>query len=144
MSDVVAQLRAELGERVLTDERALAAHARDTWVLTELEDLEGSPPAPPLAVVEAASTEDVSRALAICRAAREAGAVTPSPRLSAQQRSAVLSLLQTLDPGGGCGGSGSGSRHENSRQRKHRKKVSISSQLHHTSSPQTNLKLKHF
>ena len=55
----------------------------------------------------------------------EAGTVTPSPRLSVQQRSAVLSLLQTLDPGGGSSGSGSGSgsRHENSRQRKHRKKV---------------------
>jgi alkyldihydroxyacetonephosphate synthase len=70
VSDVVQRLEGVLGARVRSDEATRAAHRRDTWVLSELRDLEGRPGPLPLAVVEAASTDDVSRALAICRAAR--------------------------------------------------------------------------
>jgi alkyldihydroxyacetonephosphate synthase len=67
LSDVVERLRAALGERVRTDEQTRRAHRRDWWVLSELQDLEGRGPALPRAVVEAATTQDVSRTLAICR-----------------------------------------------------------------------------
>ncbi|UCE87013.1 MAG: FAD-binding oxidoreductase [Deltaproteobacteria bacterium] len=66
----MSRLRASLGERVSTDAETLAAHRRDTWVLSELDDLEGRSGPPPVAVVAAASTEDVSTALGLCRAAR--------------------------------------------------------------------------
>jgi alkyldihydroxyacetonephosphate synthase len=70
MSGIVATLERELGARVRTDAATLAAHSRDTWVLSDLDDLEGHPPAPPLAVVEARSTEEVALTLVLCRAAR--------------------------------------------------------------------------
>jgi alkyldihydroxyacetonephosphate synthase len=70
MTDVVAALRKELGDRVRTDPDTLAAHRRDSWVLSELHDLEGRPGPPPCAVVEAQTTDDVSRTLVICRGAR--------------------------------------------------------------------------
>jgi hypothetical protein len=57
MTDVVAALAKELGDRVRTDPDTLAAHRRDTWVLSELHDLEGRPGPPPIAVVEAQSTD---------------------------------------------------------------------------------------
>ena len=60
-------------------------------------------------------------------ASQRAGAATAvgSPRLSAEQRSAVLSLLQTLD-GGGASAATSGAsstRSDTARPRKNRKKV---------------------
>ena len=66
--------------------------------------------------------------LAVVPASPQAGPApsSSSPRLSAEQRSAVLSLLQTLDGGGGSSGttgSGASSRQEKSRQKKNRKKV---------------------
>jgi len=70
MTDVVAALRKQLGDRVRTDPDTLGAHRRDTWVLSELHDLEGRPGPPPSAVVEAQTTDDVSRTLVICRGAR--------------------------------------------------------------------------
>jgi alkyldihydroxyacetonephosphate synthase len=70
MADVVAALGKELGDRLRTDPETLTSHRRDTWVLSELHDLEGRPGPLPLAVVEARSAEDVSRALAVCREAR--------------------------------------------------------------------------
>jgi alkyldihydroxyacetonephosphate synthase len=70
VSDVVAMLRAQLGERVHTDPEALAAHRRDAWVLSELEDLEGRAVPLPVAVVFASSTDDVATALRVCREAR--------------------------------------------------------------------------
>jgi alkyldihydroxyacetonephosphate synthase len=70
VGDVVAALRERLGERVQTEPSVLASHRRDTWVLSELRDLEGHPGPLPLAVVEARSTEDVSHALRVCRAER--------------------------------------------------------------------------
>jgi alkyldihydroxyacetonephosphate synthase len=70
MTDVVSALRKELDDRVRTDPGTLAAHRRDTWVLSELHDLDGRPGPSPCAVVEAQTTDDVSRALVICRGAR--------------------------------------------------------------------------
>lgn len=70
MGDVVAALRDALGARVRTDPATLDAHRRDTWMLSELRDLEGRPPPRPRAVVEPESTGDVARALGICREAR--------------------------------------------------------------------------
>lgn len=69
MASIVKRLEAELGDCVRTDAESLAAHRRDSWVLSELDDLEGRPPPAPLAVVEARSTADVSRTLVLTRAA---------------------------------------------------------------------------
>jgi len=69
VSEVVTRLREQFGERVLTDAESLAAHWRDSWVLSELREIEGDALPSPLAVVEAESTEDVSRVLRTCRAA---------------------------------------------------------------------------
>jgi alkyldihydroxyacetonephosphate synthase len=68
--DVVAALRERLGERVRTEPVILASHRRDTWVLSELRDLEGRPGPLPLAVVEVRSSADVSQARRVCRAQR--------------------------------------------------------------------------
>jgi alkyldihydroxyacetonephosphate synthase len=69
MDDLVERLRGELGDRVRTDPETLEAHWRDSWVLSELDDLEESAPARPRAVVVAQSTADVSRTLVLCREA---------------------------------------------------------------------------
>ncbi len=70
MSDVVEKLRARLGEAVRADEDVLDAHRRDTWMLGELEDLQGADGPRPLAVVEPADTAGVAEALRVCRTAR--------------------------------------------------------------------------
>jgi alkyldihydroxyacetonephosphate synthase len=70
VSDVVDRLRESLGDAVRTDEAVREAHKRDTWMLGELEDLEGRGAPAPLAVVEPADTAQVAQALRICRAAR--------------------------------------------------------------------------
>ena len=62
-------LRSALGERVRTDDETRGAFRRDWWVLSELQDLQGNGPAPPLAVVVPESTEEVALALKTCRAA---------------------------------------------------------------------------
>ena len=72
MSEIVDALRGALGESVTTDSATLRAHCRDTWVLNELRDVEGESFSLPLAVVEARSTEEVSRAMRLCR---EAGVI---------------------------------------------------------------------
>ncbi len=69
MADIVAALQRELGDCVRIEPEILAAHRRDSWVLSELSDLEGRPAPLPGAVVDARSTEDVSRTLALCRKA---------------------------------------------------------------------------
>jgi len=69
-SRIVADLEKTLGGRVRTNDTILAAHSRDTWMLSELDDLEGRPPAAPLAVVEAESTQDIVRTLELTREAR--------------------------------------------------------------------------
>lgn len=69
MPEIVETLRAELGDAVRGDAETLAAHRRDSWVLSELADLEERPGPEPLAVVVPTRTEEVSRTLALCRAA---------------------------------------------------------------------------
>jgi alkyldihydroxyacetonephosphate synthase len=66
---IVEQLQQVLGDAVRTDAVARARHARDSWALSELHDLEGRPPSGPLAVVEPDSTDGVAETLRICRAA---------------------------------------------------------------------------
>jgi alkyldihydroxyacetonephosphate synthase len=70
VADIVSTLREQLGDRVRTEPDVLGEHRRDTWVLSELRDLEGRAGPLPLAVVAARSTDDVSQALRLCRAAR--------------------------------------------------------------------------
>jgi alkyldihydroxyacetonephosphate synthase len=70
VSEVVARLREALGDRVHTDEARRAAHRRDWWILSQIQDREGRGPALPLAVVEPASTAEVARTLEICRTTR--------------------------------------------------------------------------
>ncbi len=67
MTDVLDALQRELGDAVRSDAASLAAHARDAWVLAELEDFENAPRTTPLAVLEPESTDAVARALALCR-----------------------------------------------------------------------------
>jgi len=68
VSDAIEILRRALGEKVRTDEAVRAAHARDTWVLSDWLDYRGQLGAPPAAVIEAETTADVVLAL---RTARE-------------------------------------------------------------------------
>jgi len=70
MANSAAVLRDALGDSVRTEPAVLAAHRRDSWVLSELEELEGRAGPLPVAVIEARSTEEVSRALSLCRAQR--------------------------------------------------------------------------
>jgi alkyldihydroxyacetonephosphate synthase len=73
VTEVAERLARELGgDAVRTEPEALARHARDAWVLSELGDLEGRPAAAPLAVVEPASTGEAAAALRLCREARVA------------------------------------------------------------------------
>ncbi len=73
MSDtIVSALREALGDRVHTDAETLDAHRRDYWALAEIQDMLGQGAAPPRAVVLARSTDDVSRALRVCREKRVA------------------------------------------------------------------------
>ncbi len=70
MSGIAASLAAALGDRVRTDPQVLADHRRDSWVLSELFDLEGRDSPLPSAVVEPRSAADVAQTLALCREAR--------------------------------------------------------------------------
>ena len=70
MNEVRARLEKELGDRVRTDPETLSAHRHDSWVLSELLDLEGRGGPSPLAVVEARSTADVQHTLRLCRELR--------------------------------------------------------------------------
>ncbi len=70
MGDLVAELRARLGDRVRAEEEVRAAHRRDSWVLSLLHDLEGHRAALPRAVVEPTTTAEVAELVALCRAAR--------------------------------------------------------------------------
>jgi alkyldihydroxyacetonephosphate synthase len=71
MSDVVQRLRAALGAgAVRTEQDVLVRHVRDTWVLSELRDLEGARFTTPAAVVEPASAEEVAAVLRLARETR--------------------------------------------------------------------------
>src|SRR5690606_17644352 len=52
---------------VSTDPAALARPVADSWVLAEIDALEGVATPPPLALLEPATTEEAARALALCR-----------------------------------------------------------------------------
>ena len=68
MQDALARLERELGANaVLTDSEARAKHARDWWMLSEIDEFEGRPPAGPSAVVLPASTAEVAAVLRIAR-----------------------------------------------------------------------------
>ena len=60
-------LARELGSIVCSDAEALARPVADAWVLAELDALERVPSAPPLALLEPTTTEELARALALCR-----------------------------------------------------------------------------
>ena len=66
MSEVETLAR-ELGTIVRIDAEALARPVADSWVLADLDALEGTPRAAPLAWIEPTTTEEVARALALCR-----------------------------------------------------------------------------
>jgi alkyldihydroxyacetonephosphate synthase len=66
VNEVLRRLRAAVEGHVQTTPEVLAAHRRDSWVLSELRDLEGSLTALPVAVVEPGSTEEVARVLGVC------------------------------------------------------------------------------
>jgi alkyldihydroxyacetonephosphate synthase len=71
MSGIAERLAAELGEQAVRREaESLARHRRDTWVLSELRDLEGAAFETPAAVVEPASAEQVAAVLRLCREGR--------------------------------------------------------------------------
>jgi alkyldihydroxyacetonephosphate synthase len=73
MSGIAERLRAALGEDgVQTEPEALARHSRDTWVLSELRDLEGEAFATPSAVALPGSTAEVAAVLRLCRETRTA------------------------------------------------------------------------
>ena len=68
MSQALSALERALGSAVRTDAEILERHRHDAWVLADLLDFEGRPPARPLAVIEPTTTEAVSTALRVCRA----------------------------------------------------------------------------
>jgi alkyldihydroxyacetonephosphate synthase len=71
MSGIAERLRAALGaDAVQSDPETLARHSRDTWVLSELRDLEGEAFATPAAVALPGSAEEVASVLRLCRETR--------------------------------------------------------------------------
>ena len=66
MSMILSKLQDKLGSHIVVEPEQCANYTRDTWVLSELRDFEGSPPPRPRAVVEAESVEDISLALQTC------------------------------------------------------------------------------
>lgn len=70
MSDWLGRLRDALDGGVSTEAGELERHRRDTWVLGELEALQGKPAPLPAAVLLPESTAQVSAALRILREAR--------------------------------------------------------------------------
>jgi alkyldihydroxyacetonephosphate synthase len=67
---LLPSLERELGAMLRSDAESLARHAADSWVLAELDALDGARAERPLAVLEPASTQEVARALSACRALR--------------------------------------------------------------------------
>jgi alkyldihydroxyacetonephosphate synthase len=70
VSTEVAELREELGPMVRDEPALRDAHGSDAWVMAELARMTGRQGPPPLAVLEPASTDDVVRAVRVCRARR--------------------------------------------------------------------------
>jgi alkyldihydroxyacetonephosphate synthase len=67
VSELAQRLTKELGPIVDTDAETLAAHRHDAWMLAELLDLEGRGAPAPAAVLRPRSTDEVARALVLCR-----------------------------------------------------------------------------
>jgi alkyldihydroxyacetonephosphate synthase len=67
VSALIERLRKELGDQVDTSDATRAAHRHDSWMLAQLDDLQGRGAPRPAAVVHARSTADVSRTLSLCR-----------------------------------------------------------------------------
>ena len=94
MSALLARLRKELGDRLDTRPETLAAHRHDAWMLAQLLDLEGRGAPEPMAVVHAASTDDVALTLRLCRELRVpvvtfgGGSVEPDQRTDEQAEAA--------------------------------------------------------
>ena len=63
----LATLEQELGPMLTTERAARERCAGDAWVMAELDRLEGAPRTLPLAVLEPRTTDEVSRAMALCR-----------------------------------------------------------------------------
>ncbi len=72
MTDLTLNLESLLGERLRLDRESRAKHSRDTWVLSELDDLNESEIPLPLAVAEPENAQEVSAILRACRDARVA------------------------------------------------------------------------
>jgi alkyldihydroxyacetonephosphate synthase len=71
MSDLADRLRSAIGAgAVHTEPELLAKHSRDTWVLSELRDLEGARFAKPAVVVEPADAAEVAAVLRLARETR--------------------------------------------------------------------------
>ncbi|MCL4683552.1 FAD-binding oxidoreductase [Myxococcota bacterium] len=68
MSQLLSVLREDLGDMLREDEATRAAQRADAWVMAEWAALQGRGGALPLAVLEPTSTEDVARAVRVCRA----------------------------------------------------------------------------
>ena len=66
---LLKSLQEALGERLIQDEAVLDAHRHDSWALSQIRVQRGDPPPRPLAVVAAASVEDVQATLRLCHAA---------------------------------------------------------------------------
>lgn len=88
----IETLARELGPIVSTDRSARELHRADSWVMAELDRFEGTERPLPLAVVTPRSTEEVARALALCRSLR-------IPVVPVGGRSGVCGAL---DAGAGC------------------------------------------
>lgn len=72
MSDVIAALRAKLGERVVTDPEVLSARRHDYWVASYVRDHVGQPAPQPACVVRPSGIADVQATLAIANQTRTA------------------------------------------------------------------------
>lgn len=66
----VETLAHELGSIVRSDAEVMSRPVADSWVMAELDALEGTPTAAPLAVLEPTTTAEVARAMALCRSLR--------------------------------------------------------------------------
>jgi len=67
VSQLLTELRKDLGDLLRDDEATRAAARADAWVMAEWAALQGRATTLPLAVLEPTSTEQVARAVRVCR-----------------------------------------------------------------------------
>lgn len=70
MASVVERLRAELGDKVVTDPAAVDERRHDYWMLSQLDDAQGRRAPRPACVVRVSSRPDVVRVVNACRETR--------------------------------------------------------------------------